>query len=329
LIERTLNLQVSQKMRDNRTIRSRHFHKLQRRHFIIFDLLPFVGTLIALGLLFYRPIGAVEISLFFLMWLLTGLGLTVGYHRLFTHRAFSAGVVTSCVLIVMGSMAGRGPMLSWVAMHRRHHELSDHEGDLHSPNLHGTAGLERLRGFLHAHLTWMMEHDYPNIAHYVPDLMAERFLVAINRHYYAWVLIGLMVPAAIGGLVTQSAWGVLSGFLWGGVVRMFVVEQTMSAINSVMHTFGARPFATRDDNSRNLGVMALLAWGEGWHNNHHAFPYSAAFGLRRFEFDPGFIFIRLMEMLGLAWNVKVPSRDKIALRLVRQETHEAPDLERG
>ena len=134
----------------------------------------------------------------------------------------------------------------------------------------------------------MMEHDYPNIAHYVPDLMAERALVAINRYYYTWVLLGLLVPAVIGGLATQSAWGVLSGFLWGGAVRMFVVEQTMSAINSVMHTFGARPFATRDDNSRNLGVMALLAWGEGWHNNHHAFPYSAAFGLRRFELDPGF-----------------------------------------
>jgi stearoyl-CoA desaturase (delta-9 desaturase) len=110
---------------------------------------------------------------------------------------------------------------------------------------------------------------------------------------------------------------------------MFVVEQTMSAVNSVMHTFGARPFATRDDHSRNLGVIALLAWGEGWHNNHHAFPYSAAFGLRRFEFDPGFLFIRLMETLGLAWNVKVPSREKIALRLVRQETNEAPDLESG
>jgi len=316
-------------MRDNRTIRSRHLHKLQRRHFIVFDVLPFVGTLIALGLLFYRPIGAVEIGLFFSMRLLTGLGLTVGYHRLFTHRAFSAGVVTSCILIVMGSMAGRGPMLSWVAMHRRHHELADHEGDLHSPNLHGTTGFERLRGFLHAHLTWMIEHDYPNITHYVPDLMAERPLVAINRHYYAWVLLGLLIPAVIGGLATQSAWGVLSGFLWGGVVRMFVVEQTMSAINSVMHTFGARPFATRDDNSRNLGVMAVLAWGEGWHNNHHAFPYSAAFGLRRFEFDPGFIFIRLMEMLGLAWNVKVPSGEKIALRLLHQEAHEAPDLERG
>lgn len=316
-------------MRDNRIIRSRHFHNLQRRHFILFDVLPFLGTLVAFGLLLYRPIGVVEISLFLGMWLMTGLGLTVGYHRLFTHRAFSTGVIMSCIFIVMGSMAGRGPMLSWVAMHRRHHELSDQDGDLHSPNLHGTSAFGRLLGFLHAHLTWMIEHDYPNVAHYVPDLMAERTLVAVNRYYYAWVLLGLVVPAAIGGIVSGSPMGALAGFLWGGGVRMFVVEQSMSAINSVMHTFGSRRFTTRGDNSRNLGVMALLAWGEGWHNNHHAFPHSAAFGLRWFEFDPGFILIRLLEALGFAWNVKVPSQEKIVLRLARQETQAASDPKHG
>jgi stearoyl-CoA desaturase (Delta-9 desaturase) len=302
---------------------------LQRRHFVTFDVLPFFGTLIALGLLLYRPIGTVEISLFFSMWLLTGLGMTVGYHRLFTHRAFSTSPVMSCVLIVVGSMAGRGPMLSSVAMHRRHHELSDHEGDLHSPNLHGATQLGRLRGFLHAHLTWMIEHDYPNVAHSVPDLMAERTLVAVNGYYYAWVRLGLLLPALIGGVAIASLWGAVTGFLWGGVVRMFVVEQSMSAINSLLHTFGARPFLTRDDNSRNLGVVALLAWGEGWYNNHHAFPYPAAFGLHWFEFDSGFLFIWLLQGLGLAWNVKVPSREKIAQRMVRQTGTTAADPEPG
>lgn len=313
-------------MRDPKIIKSRHFHRLQRRHFILFDILPFIGTLIALALLFYRPIGALEFSLFFGMWLLTGLGMTVGYHRLFTHGAFATSLPVSCLLIVMGSMAGRGPMLSWVAMHRRHHELSDHEGDLHSPNLHGTALRDRVRGFLHAHLTWMVAHDYPNVAHYVPDLMAQRTLVVVNRYYYAWVLLGLLIPAFIGALVTGSPWGVLMGLLWGGVVRMFVVEQSMSAINSLMHSFGARPFVTRGDNSRNLGVMAWLAWGEGWHNNHHAFPYSAAFGLRWFEFDPGYLFIRLLAALGLAWNIKVPSAEKIARRRLRAPSDEPLDL---
>lgn len=309
-------------MRDLKVFKSRHLHKLQRRHFVIFDVLPFIGTLIAIGLLFYRPIGAMEVSLFFAMWLLTGFGLTVGYHRLFTHKSFSTGVVTSCIFVVMGSMAGRGPMLSWVAMHRRHHELADHEGDLHSPNLHGETLLGRLRGILHAHLTWMIEHDYPNVAHYVPDLMADRTLVTVNRYYYAWVVLGLLIPAAIGGAVTASLWGALSGFLWGGVVRMFVVEQSMSAINSIAHTFGTRRFVTRDDNSRNVGIMGLLAWGEGWHNNHHAFPYSAAFGLRWYEVDPGFVLIRALEKLGLAWDVKVPAPEKIANRLARDDVGE-------
>ena len=316
-------------MRDNRMIKSRHFHRLQRRHFVIFDVLPFFGTLLALGLLFYRPIGWLDLGLFFTMWLITGLGLTVGYHRLFSHRAFATTKAVSCALAVMGSMAGRGPMISWVAMHRRHHELSDHEGDLHSPNLHGDTVRGRLRGFLHAHLTWMIAHDYPNVAHYVPDLIAQRTLVAVNRHYYLWVLLGLMLPAAIGGVVTGSLWGAATGFLWGGVVRMFVVEQSMSAINSVMHIVGARPYRTRDDNSRNLGLMAWLVWGEGWHNNHHAFPYSAAFGLRWFEFDPGYLLIRLLAGLGLAWNVKIPSREKIALRRTLESAFEAADTQPG
>jgi stearoyl-CoA desaturase (delta-9 desaturase) len=270
-----------------------------------------------------------ELGLSVGFWLVTGLGLTVGYHRLFTHRAFATSTAMSAILVVMGSMAGRGPMLSWAAMHRRHHELSDHDGDLHSPRLHGEGAFGRLRGFLHAHLTWMIAHDYPNVAHYVPDLMADRRLVAVNSYYYSWVGLGLVLPAAIGGLATMSPWGALTGLLWGGVVRMFVVEQTMSAINSVMHSFGAQPFVTRDDNSRNLGVVAWLAWGEGWHNNHHAFPYSAAFGLRWFEFDPGFVFIRALEALGLAWDVKVPSEEKIARRMLRQPGDAAPDLETG
>ena len=136
------------------------------------------------------------------------------------------------------------------------------------------------------------------------------------------------MPAATGGLVAGSLWGAISGFLWGGVVRMFAVEQAMSAINSVMHSFGTRPFATRGDNSRNLGIMAWLAWGEGWHNNHHAFPYSAAFGLRWFEFDPGYLFIRLLAVLGLAWNVKVPSPEKITRRKLHGSVFEV-DLESG
>jgi stearoyl-CoA desaturase (delta-9 desaturase) len=155
--------------------------------------------------------------------------------------------------------------------------------------------------------------------------MAARTLVKVNSLYYVWVLLGLLIPFVIGGLVSGSLWGAITGFLWGGVVRMFVVEQTMSALNSVLHTFGRRPFVTRDDHSGNLAVMALLGWGEGWHNNHHAFPYSAAFGLRWFQLDPGFLFIRILEVLGLVWDVKVPSPEKIARRALRPATGTAAD----
>jgi stearoyl-CoA desaturase (delta-9 desaturase) len=305
---------------DRRVIRSAHLRKVQRRHFLLFDLLPFLGTLGAIAFAFYRPVSVLDIALFFAMWLVTGLGLTVGYHRLFTHRAFATVRPVRIALLIMGAMAGRGPMISWCAMHRRHHELSDHEGDLHSPNLHGATLFGRLRGLLHAHLTWMVDHDYPNVAHYVPDLMQDRALVAANRHYYAWVVLGLALPAAIGGLVTASPMGALTGLLWGGVVRLFVVEQSMSAVNSILHMFGTRRFATRGDNSRNSSLLALIAWGEGWHNNHHAFPSSAAFGLRWFELDPGFLFIRGLEALGLAWDVKVPTPERIARRLTARET---------
>jgi stearoyl-CoA desaturase (Delta-9 desaturase) len=313
--------------RDKTIIRSPHLHRLQRRHFILFDVLPFVGTLAALILLVFHPIGPVDVGLFFSLWLLTGLGLTVGYHRLFTHRAFSTSAGMNVAFIIFGSMAGRGPMLSWVAMHRRHHELSDREGDLHSPNMHGSTFAGRLRGWWHAHMGWMVAHDYPNITHYVPDLMADPVIVAANRRYYTWVALGLLLPAALGGLLTQSWLGALTGFLWGGVVRMFVVEQSMSAINSCLHLFGKRRFATRNDNSRNSGIFAFLVWGEGWHNNHHAFPYSAAFGLRWHEIDPGFWSIRLLQALGLAWNVKVPSREKILARLASSRNSERIELD--
>jgi stearoyl-CoA desaturase (delta-9 desaturase) len=282
---------------------------------VLFDVLPFVGTLVAIGLLFYRPLGAVDVALFLVLWLLTGLGLTVGFHRLFSHRSFATGNGVAIALLILGSMAARGPMMSWVAMHRRHHERADHEGDMHSPVVHGQRPSQRLRGWIHAHLTWMFKHDYPNVAHYVRDLFANDALVQANRHYYLWVGLGLLLPTLIGAAVTESLMGGVTGFLWGGAVRVFVVEQLMSAVNSVLHLMGSRPFARLDDNSRNSAFLGLFAWGEGWHNNHHAFPYSAAFGLKWYQLDPGFWLISALRACGLVWNVKVPTPDKIVARM--------------
>jgi stearoyl-CoA desaturase (delta-9 desaturase) len=299
--------------RDRTVFSSPYFYRLQRRHFILFDVLPAAGVVVAIVLVAFHPVGAVAFGLFFTMWLLTGLGLSVGYHRLFAHGAFVAGRRLSLALLVLGSMAARGPMISWVAMHRRHHERSDRPGDPHSPNLHRT----RLRGWVHAHLTWMLHHDYPNAVHYVPDLLGDEALVNADRHYHGWVLLGLALPAALGGVLTGSWWGVLTGFLWGGAVRIFVVEQSYSAINSLFHRFGTRPFATRGDNSRNLAPFALLTWGEAWHNNHHAFPDSPAFGFGWRQPDPGLWLIRVLAACGLARDLRLPSRERIAQRRQR------------
>jgi stearoyl-CoA desaturase (Delta-9 desaturase) len=308
--------------RDRSAISSPYLHAAQRRHFFLFDVVPAALTLAAVALLFVHPLSKTDIVLFWVMWLGTGLGLTVGFHRLFSHRAFAAGPAVSVALLILGSMAARGAMISWVAMHRRHHECSDREGDLHSPNMHGASTMQRLRGWLHAHWTWMMQHDYPNVARYTSDLLRDPVLVRANRHYFVWVTLGLLFPAIFGGVFTESLIGILTGFLWGGAVRMFVVEQSMSAINSFTHLLGSRPFHMPDDNSRNSSLLGLLVWGEGWHNNHHAFPSSAAFGLKRREIDFGYWLIRLLQKLGLAWDVKYPSTAHVARR---RERLQSPD----
>jgi stearoyl-CoA desaturase (Delta-9 desaturase) len=297
---------------DKTVLCSPYLHRLQRRHFVMFDVLPFVGTIAALVLLRFRPIATLEISLFFMMWLATGLGLTVGYHRLFSHHAFATSDRLAVAFVILGSMAGRGPMISWVAMHRRHHKHADHDGDLHSPIMDGQRRLRPWRGWLHAHLTWMVKHDYPNVAIYVPDLLGNPALMRANRYYNTWVALGLLLPAIVGGIVTETWMGAVTAFLWGGAVRMFVVEQSMSAVNSLLHLSGSRPFDRLRDNSRNSILLGLLVWGEGWHNNHHAFPYSAAFGLRWHQIDPGFWLIRSLQAVGLAWDVKLPTAQRIA-----------------
>ncbi|MDQ3802671.1 MAG: acyl-CoA desaturase [Acidobacteriota bacterium] len=313
--------------RDRRVVSSPYLHKLQRRHFLLFDILPLLGTAAAVGVWwFVQPPTTTDLALFFTLWALTGFALSIGYHRLFTHRAFKTYTPVRVLLIVFGNMAARSTMITWTSQHRRHHELADHDGDVHSPNLHGHTLLGRLRGLWYSHFTWMLEHDYPNVVHYVPDLLADKPVAKADRMYYRWIILGLGVPAVIGGVVTQSWMGALTGFLWGGVVRQFVVAQQVSALNSLTHMFGARPFKMSDNNSRNNGLFGVVTWGEGWHNNHHAFPASANFGFRWYQFDPGYLVIRLMELVGLAWDVRRPTREQVAAkrRALEEEAAQLP-----
>jgi stearoyl-CoA desaturase (delta-9 desaturase) len=300
-----------------KTISNAYVHRLQRRHFLLFDILPIVGTVGALAFLAVHPLGITEVTLLLVMWVVTGLGISVGYHRLFTHRSFRAATPAAVVLAVCGSMAGQGGLVSWVALHRRHHECSDREGDPHSPNLSGDGLMGRLRGLAHSHFLWMRRHEYPNVVHYAPDLLKNRALVRVARYYYYWVALGLLLPAAVGAIVYQSWTGAVSGLLWGGLVRMFVLEHVVWAINSFLHMFGTRPYLSRE-NSGNSGIFALVTFGESWHNNHHAFPESPSFGLDWYRVDPGYWLIKLLEALGLAWDLKVPTKERMkSKRVVR------------
>ncbi|MGW5310677.1 acyl-CoA desaturase [Nocardia thailandica] len=296
-----------------KTVSSPYIHRLQRRHFLLFDVAPILGTIAAFAFLAVRPFGVVEFALLAGMWLVTGLGITVGYHRLFTHRTFKAGPGVVVALAVLGSMAGQGPVLSWVALHRRHHEYSDRAGDPHSPNLSGPGWRGALRGLAHSHFLWMRRHEYPNVVHYAPDLIRDRLLVRVSRLYYWWVGLGLLVPTVLGGLLTLSWTGAVAGLLWGGFARIFLLEHIVWAINSFLHRVGTRPYESRE-NSRNGGIFALVTLGESWHNNHHAFPESPSFGLDWYRPDPGYWLIVALRRCGLAWDLKNPSADRVAAK---------------
>jgi stearoyl-CoA desaturase (delta-9 desaturase) len=235
---------------------------------------------------------------------LTGLGITVGFHRLFTHRSFTTTRGVRALLAVLGSMAVEGPVIEWVATHRKHHAFSDLPGDPHSPHVDRPPGWRGvLRGLGHAHFGWMFRGtDMANPDRYAKDLLADRDLRFISRTFPLWVAIGLALPFGLGVALTGTVLGGLTALLWGGAVRVFLLHHATFSINSLCHSFGRRPFATGDE-SRNLAWLAPLAFGEAWHNNHHAFPTSARHGLGRWQIDPGSWLVSGLERCHLAWDV--------------------------
>ncbi len=289
-------------------IQSAYIHRLQRRHFLYYDVLPPIAcvSLLVPAFMGLLPTGVFEVSLFAVFWLLTGLGITVGYHRLFTHRTFKASPALKKFLAITAAMAGQGSVTSWVALHRLHHERSDQPGDPHSPNMHGAGVWNRMKGLLHSHFTWMGKHAYPNVVRYAPDILRDQDLQRISRHYHWWNLLGLVLPFALGGAYHLSIAGAVSGLLWGGLLRMVVLEHIIWSINSFLHTFGSRAYETRE-NSRNSMLLSVVTLGESWHNNHHRFPNSPTFSLAWYRPDPGYWFIWLMARLGVATDLRLPN----------------------
>ncbi len=281
---------------------------------LVIVIVPFLGFLAAVILLWGTAVNWVHLALLVVMYLATGLGITVGFHRLFTHKSFEAVKPVKALLGVLGSMAVEGPVIAWAAMHRQHHQHSDTKDDPHSPHMHGGEGVwAMLKGFWHAHMGWLLSRPDMGSEKYVPDLLQDRIVRSVSRLFPVWVLLGLLIPALLGGLLTLSWTGALLGFLWGGLARIFLVHHVTWSVNSVCHLWGSKPFRSHDE-SRNNPIMGVLAMGEGWHNNHHAFPTSARHGLRWWEFDLSYYVIRLLEVCRLARAVRVPSPERIAAK---------------
>jgi stearoyl-CoA desaturase (Delta-9 desaturase) len=271
-------------------------------------ILPFAGFVAAVASLWGWGFGWTDFGLLVGMYLLTAVGITVGFHRLFTHRSFETNGVVRFVLAALGSMAVQGSVLRWVAQHRRHHQHSDTDQDPHSPHHGGRGLLGRVRGFVHAHVGWAFRSDPVGLDRYVADLRKSAAVRVASALFPLWIVVGLVLPAVVGGLVSGTWAGALFGLVWGGLVRLFLVHHVTWSVNSAGHLWGSRPFKS-SDHSRDNYVLGVLALGEGWHNTHHAFPTSARHGLRWYQPDLSYYLIRLLSLLGLAWNVRLPSRE--------------------
>jgi stearoyl-CoA desaturase (Delta-9 desaturase) len=267
-------------------------------------VLPALGVVAAVVLLWGRMVGVTELAILMVGYLLTGVGITVGYHRLFTHRAFETRRSVRYAFAVLGEMAVEGDVLAWVADHRKHHQFSDQEGDPHSPHAnYGEGALDALRGLWHAHTGWLFsEAGRADQARYAKDLLKDKGIRVIARLFLPLVIVSLLLPGIAGWLLIGGWYGFLAGLFWGGAVRIFLLHHVTFSINSICHFWGRRRFVSRDE-SRNVWWLSWISFGESWHNNHHAFPTSAFHGLRRFEIDPGGWVIWTLEKFNLAWNV--------------------------
>jgi stearoyl-CoA desaturase (delta-9 desaturase) len=279
--------------------------RLERNVNLTAVIVPFLGVIAAAALLWNDFLGPRDLAIFAGMYLLTALGVTVGFHRLLTHRAFQTRAWLRYLLAVLGSMSLQGPVIDWVADHRKHHTFTDEEGDPHSPHAGHGAGLGGMaQGLWHAHVGWLLKtHGQASSRRFARDLVEDPTMRSINRAFPWIALSTLLIPFALGLLLSGGVFAAgLSALLWGGLVRVFLVHHITWSINSVCHFFGTRRFDT-DDHSTNVFWLALPSLGEAWHHNHHAFPRSAFHGLRWYELDPSGWVILALARIGLAWNV--------------------------
>ncbi|WP_184675548.1 acyl-CoA desaturase [Saccharothrix violaceirubra] len=280
----------------------------------LFAVIPALALAAAVPPAWGWGLGWVDVGLVAFFYSLTCLGVTIGFHRYFTHGAFKATRALRITLAVLGSTAMQGPIIGWVADHRRHHAYADREGDPHSPWLFGTSARALAKGFWHAHMGWMFRRELTNAARFAPDLLTDPDIQRVNRWFPALTAGTLLAPALAGGLITWSWWGALTAFFWAGLVRVALLHHVTWSVNSICHMIGDRPFTARDK-SANFRPPAILSMGESWHNSHHADPTCARHGVRRGQIDISARLIRVFEKLGWATNVRWPRPERLARNL--------------
>jgi stearoyl-CoA desaturase (delta-9 desaturase) len=287
--------------------------RLERNANIVAVVIPFIALIAAIAVFWDDYVGWTNIGLFIGMYLATAIGITVGYHRLFTHRAFDAPRPVKYTLAILGSMSVQGSLIDWVADHRKHHAFTDEEGDPHSPHGHGGGLKGALHGLWYAHTGWLFEtHGAADKKRFAKDLLDDGGLRFISRKFPLWILLGLAIPTVLGYFLSGGTWmGALTGYLWGGLVRIFFVHHVTWSVNSICHFFGTRRFQI-EDQSTNVFWLAIPSLGESWHHNHHAFPRSAEHGLKWYEIDLSALIIKGMAKIGWATNVVTiaPERQK-------------------
>ncbi|MDQ6849923.1 MAG: acyl-CoA desaturase [Actinomycetota bacterium] len=272
---------------------------------------PFLAFLAAVPVVWGWGVGWTDVALFLAFYVISGLGVTVGFHRLFTHGSFKATRPLRIALAIAGSLAIEGPVIRWVADHRRHHAFSDREGDPHSPWRFGDTLPALMKGFWFAHIGWLFDLEHTNRERYTPELMRDRDITLVERLFPLWFATSLLLPGVLGGLITMSWGGALSAFFWASLVRIFLLHHVTWSINSICHMIGERPFAARDK-SANFWPLAILSFGESWHNMHHADPTAARHGVLRGQLDSSARVIWLFEKLGWATDVRWPKPERLA-----------------
>ncbi|HEU4513299.1 MAG TPA: acyl-CoA desaturase [Nocardioidaceae bacterium] len=284
----------------------------------LFIIVPFLAVAAAVPMAWGGWLGWTDVAIMVLMYWLTGHGITVGFHRLFTHKSYKPNRAVKVFWAVAGSMAIQGPVIRWVADHRKHHKFSDRDGDPHSPWRYGTDLKALSKGFWYAHMMWLFNPEQTPQRKYAPDLMKDPDLVRISKQFPMWVAVSLLLPAVLGGLLTMSWQGALTGFFWGSLVRVSLLHHVTWSVNSICHTIGERPFLSRDK-SANVWWLAIPSMGESWHNLHHADPTAARHGVLRGQVDTSARVIWFMEKMGWVKDVRWPAKERIESKLVKNQ----------